>query len=207
MKLKTHFDESNNSPCRLNAFFRIGDQGHSNTAGAGIDALNVPCNVAAGQNRNIVVSLEIARENFVVTAGNGAPQVKAGIREPNVHDRGQHRRNGRKFGSIHRTVLDDVPLVVPGRNARGLDHAAHGTAVIRAIQQKRFEKARVSRNEAAAHSGNVTPLGKTREDDEIPEVAKSETLRRFQGSQRRLITEVDFAVALVAGDDEAVTLA
>ena len=64
--------------------------------------------------------------------------------------------------------------------------------------------AEFARDESAAHPGHVAALGQAGERHQVPEVHASQAQRGFHAAQGRAAIEVDFAVALVRGDHEAV---
>ena len=70
-------------------------------------------------------------------------------------------------------------FVAPGNGAGFLHRAAHGAAVIGAIQQEGLEQRRVPRDGARSQARGVGPLRQAREDHQVPVVGAPERPRRL----------------------------
>ena len=97
-------------------------------------------------------------------------------------------------------------FVAPGGNAGALHHLAHGAAVVGAVQQKRLDQRRIARHKAAAHARHIAALRQAGEGDQVFEVHPPQLRGSFQPTQRRLVAEINLAVALVRGDHKAMAV-
>ncbi|MNV35477.1 hypothetical protein D3C71_1269250 [compost metagenome] len=79
--------------------------------------------------------------------------------------------------------------------------------MVRAVQQEGLDQGRISRHKTTAHAGHVAALGETGEGDQVLVVAAAELVCSLQAAQRRLVAEVDLAVALVRGNHKTIPVA
>lgn len=196
------------------AFVQPGHQRHAHAARAGVVARVRARQQAAGQNGHIVLGQQQPCEVGVVTPFGATkarrhlgPQVKPGVRQAHVHDLGQPRRHALELGTVQRAVGLDVGLVGPGCGAGLLHRPTHRAAVVGAVQRESAHDGRITRDETAAQPWGVAALGQARQHDQAPKIVPAQRRRRLQRAQRRVVAEVDFAVALVAGDDKAKAVA
>ena len=95
-------------------------------------------------------------------------------------------------------------LIVPGRNASGLDHATHGAAMVGAVQQKVFHDGGIAGHKTTAQAGHIAALGQAGKRNQAFEIFVAQLVGCFKATQRGLVAEINFAVALVGGNDESV---
>ena len=98
-------------------------------------------------------------------------------------------------------------LVGPAGNAGGLHNRAHRAAVVGSVEQKRFDQGGIARHETTAQTGHVAAFGQAGQGDQVFEVCPAQLRCRLQSAQRRLVPEIDLAVALVRGNHKTVAVA
>ena len=191
---------------RFEAFAGVGHQCEAQPATAGIVSVCGASQVAACQNRDIVLFQQGTCEGGVGAAAQVAdacPQVEACVGQPDVQHVGEHRSNLGKLLAIEAPVLDHVFLIAPGGHAGALDDRAHGTAVIGAVKKEPADQFGIARDESNAQTGHIAALGQAGEHHQVAQVGAAKAHGGFQSAERGLVAEIDFAVALVGGDDEA----
>jgi hypothetical protein len=112
-----------------------------------------------------------------------------------------------EFLPVQVAVGYDVLFVVPGGDAGGLHHGAHGAAMVGSVEQELLDEGRVASNKATAHAGHVAAFGQTGQRDQVLEIEAPQFGRSLHAAQRWLVAKVDLAVALVRGNDKAVAIA
>lgn len=170
----------------------------------------VPCAVRARkrprQDRHIIVGVQTRGELGIRETGLGdvGPQIERGVGQTHVEHLGEHGRDGFELPQILRAIVANVRFILPRDHARFLKHRRKRRAMIGAIQQETFEDSGVASDEARAHAGHVRALRQARQHDETLETA-IQLVRGFEAAERRVgFVEIDFRIALVGGNHEAV---
>ena len=108
-----------------------------------------------------------------------------------------------KLFLVQAAVFDDVLLVVPSRDAGVLHGDAHRAAVVGAVEQEAAQDFRISGHKAGTQAGDAGTFRQAGKHDQ-PFVAASQFVRRFKAADGFFAVEIDFRVAFVRGDGEAV---
>ena len=165
----------------------------------------VACHKAAGQYLNGGFAVEFLREGQIVAVGYFQPQVKRSVGQGNFKRATQNRHHLVEFFLVQAAVLFDVLLVVPRGDAGALDGQAHRAAVVGTVEQEGFQQLGVTRHKAGAQAGGVGAFGETGEHHDAA-VAATGVRSGLQAADRLVVAEIDFRIAFVGSDGEAVAV-
>ena len=94
-------------------------------------------------------------------------------------------------------------FIVPGGDTGHLHGNAHGAAVVGAVEQEILEQRGIAGHKAGAQAGHVGAFGEAGQHHQFAETAP-QFGSSLQAADRRLAFEINFGIAFVGGDDEAV---
>jgi len=145
--------------------------------------------------------VQAARE-FGVVDWRAHPQIEAAVGHLGAQRLAHHGQHGAVFLGVEPAVLLDMLLIAPCGDGGSLHRKAHGRAVIGAVKQEFLDELSIAGHEPGAHARRVGALRQAGERHQ-PLVRATQAMRGLQGAERRLAA-VDFRVALVRGNGEAV---